>query len=139
MFAIIPLTILPLIIFNVLTFAHISFFGADPMAYQVATIGMMSGQPWALPLSDVLIAFAILCLFFEILRSTGTTSKSIFNHVLSTIVLIVYVVEFVLVREAASSVFFLLTLISLFDVLAGFSITIKTAVRDVAINRVEHA
>jgi hypothetical protein len=36
---------------------------------------------------------------------------------------------------AAHSVFFILTVIALFDVIAGFSITIKTATRDIALGQ----
>ena len=52
---------------------------------------------------------------------------------LSTIILIIYVVEFIVAGVAAHSVFFILTILALFDVIAGFSITIKTATRDIAL------
>jgi hypothetical protein len=84
---------------------------------------------------DLTIVLGIICLFFEVLKSTNSTSRSITNHVLSTIVLILYIVEFIAVPPAAQSVFFILLVIALFDVIAGFSITIKTASRDVALGR----
>lgn len=126
MFAIIPLTILPLIIINVLTFYNIPTLGPDPLAYQVVTVGLMSGESITLVLSDILIAFAVLCLFFEVLRSS---SKSIVNHFLSIVVLAVYVAEFVLVPAAGTPLFFQLALISLFSVVAGLGINIRTASR----------
>ena len=126
MFAIIPLTVLPLIIINVLTFYNIGALGPDPMAYQVVTVSLMSGESLTLVLSDALIAFAVLCLFFEVLRSS---SKSIVNHFLSIVVLAIYVAELALVAEAATALFFQLTLISLFSVVAGLGINIRTASR----------
>ena len=86
-------------------------------------------------LGDLMVVLGIVCLFFEVLKATNSTSRSIANHVLSTIVLIVYIVEFIVVRRAAHSVFFILTVIALFDVVAGFSITIRTASRDIALGR----
>jgi hypothetical protein len=126
MFAMIPLTVLPLIIINVLTFYNIPALGPDPLAYEILTVQLMSGQSLTLVLGDALISFAVLCLFFEALRSS---SKSIVNHFLSVVVLAIYAAEFLLVAAAGTPLFFQLTLISLFSVVAGFGINIRTASR----------
>jgi hypothetical protein len=126
MFAMIPLTVLPLIIINVLTFYNIPTLGPDPLAYEILTVQLMSGQSLTLVLGDALISFAVLCLFFEALRSS---SKSIVNHFLSVVVLAIYAAEFLLVAAAGTPLFFQLTLISLFSVVAGFGINIRTASR----------
>ena len=126
MFAMIPLTVLPLIIINVLTFYNIPALGPDPLASEILTVQLMSGQSLTLVLGDALISFAVLCLFFEALRSS---SKSIVNHFLSVVVLAIYAAEFLLVAAAGTPLFFQLTLISLFSVVAGFGINIRTASR----------
>jgi hypothetical protein len=129
-----PLTLVPLIVFNAVAFA----FGggaASPWVGETIGITMISGARWVLTVGDLLIVLGILCLFFEVLKATNSTSNSITNHVLSTIVLIVYIVEFIVVRQAADSAFFILLVIALFDVIAGFSITIRTASRDIALGR----
>jgi len=82
---------------------------------------------------DLLVTFAIFLLFFELMKAARSSYNTITNHVLSTIVLIVYIVEFIVAGIAAHSVFFILTLIALFDVVAGFSVTIRTATRDIAL------
>jgi len=53
---------------------------------------------------------------------------------LSTLVFIAFLVEFLLVKGAAHSVFFTLTIIALFDVLAGFSVSMRSASRDINLN-----
>ena len=53
---------------------------------------------------------------------------------LSTVLLIVFIIEFILLKVAANSVFFLLTIMSLVDVVAGFSIAITGAERDVSMD-----
>ena len=53
------------------------------------------------------------------------------------ILFIVMLVEFLLVKQAGSSTFFILMVISLVDVMAGFIVTIRTAQRDLQIDRVE--
>jgi|SRR3990167_6563242 hypothetical protein len=127
-----PLTILPLIVYNVVGY---SLSGADPWSNVLLNITMLSGQVWSLKLGDLLVTFAIVILFFEVMKAARSSTNTISNHVLSTIVLIVYVVEFIVAGVAAHSVFFILTVIALFDVIAGFSITIKTATRDIALGQ----
>ncbi|MBN9009422.1 MAG: hypothetical protein J0H63_04555 [Rhizobiales bacterium] len=84
-----------------------------------------------------MVLVGVVCLFFEILKSTGSTTRIITNHIFSTIIFIVYLIEFLVVGYAAHSVFFLLMILALFDVVAGFTITIKTASRDVTYSRGE--
>ena len=128
----IPLTILPLIIYNLVGYL---IGGADPWSAGLFGITMISGAVWALKLGDVLILFAIAMLYIEVSKAARSSQNTIANHVLSTLVLIVYVVEFIVASVAANSVFLILTAIALFDVIAGFSITIKTATRDIALGQ----
>ncbi len=128
----IPLTIVPLIVYNLVA---LIFPGATPDATwtrELFGLTMVSGARWALTLGDLMVALAIACLFLEIMKSGRTGNATIANHILSTIVLIVYIIEFILVYAAATSLFFMLSLIALFDVIAGFTITIRTATRDIA-------
>jgi hypothetical protein len=125
----IPLTIIPLILFNAIGFA----MGGNPWGNQLFAIPMVSGAAWSVTLADLMVLLALVMLFLETLRSArparGTT---ITNHIVSTVVLIVYLVEFIVVPVAANSLFFTLTIIALFDVVAGFTISIRTAQRDIA-------
>ena len=59
------------------------------------------------------------------------------DHVLSFILFIVMVVEFVVVPRAATSTFLILMALSFVDVIGGFTISIRTAQRDIAIERPE--
>jgi hypothetical protein len=58
----------------------------------------------------------------------------VIDHLLSTFVFVAFLVEFLLVKGAAHSVFFTLMIITLIDVLAGFSVSIRAAGRDVNLN-----
>jgi hypothetical protein len=126
----IPLTIVPLIVFNVLAYS----LGAAPWDNVLFSIPLMSGLAWSIRISDVIILLGLLMLFFETLRSAQvSTSATIANHIISTVLLIVYIVEFIIVPVAGDSLFFILTAIALFDVVAGFTISIKTAQRDISL------
>ncbi len=127
----IPLTVVPLILFNAIGFA----VGAPNLWTDTRlTIPLVSGHAWSASLGDLMILLGLLMLFFETLRSARPGLKTtIGNHVISTVLLIVYVVEFIVVGIAANSTFLILTAIALFDVVAGFSISIRTAERDVSL------
>ncbi|MBZ0227539.1 MAG: hypothetical protein K8F58_03655 [Bauldia sp.] len=130
MLASIPLTIIPLILFNILALT----LGAGVWSGTLIGIPMLSGSPWALTVGDLMVVAGIGVLFFEVMKSARSTSNTIANHVLSTIVLIIYIVQFIVSGIAANSTYFILTVIALFDVVAGFSISIRTATRDIALS-----
>jgi hypothetical protein len=69
-------------------------------------------------------------LFVELLKSTNSRGAAIINHALSMLLFIVCLMEFLLAPAFATSTFFLITLMVLLDVLAGFIVTIVTARRD---------
>ena len=128
----VPLLIIPFILFNL---GLTGLFGLtiDPFETQIFSVGMMSGGVWTMTVGDLLVAIALLLLFVEIVKSTRSNNASIVDHLLSTFVLVAYIVEFLLVRGAAHHVFFTLMMITLVDVLAGFSVSIRSAGRDVTL------
>lgn len=125
----IPLTVVPLIVYNLLAFGLLGD-GGGPWLSSVLTLDLVSGASFSLLVADLTILCALAMLFIELLKATRTGAVALVDHILSTLVLVVYLVEFLTVREAATSVFFILTCVALVDVLAGFSITITGARRD---------
>jgi hypothetical protein len=99
----------------------------------VTTVHMMSGQDWVLTWEDMLLAFAILLLAVEIIKSTRMGMRSIIDHILAMALFIAMLVEFLLVQKAGTSTFFLLTMIGLVDVLVGFIVSIRSSQRQVEI------
>ena len=96
-------------------------------------IPMVSGERWIMSLGDLMVALGLFLLFFEILKATRVGANTIIDHMLSTLVFVAFLVEFLLVRAAAHSVFFLLMTITFVDVVAGFSVSIRSASRDVSV------
>ena len=125
-----PLLVIPFLIFNILAF---TLFGGQPAGWsgELLHITMVSGVVWQLTWGDLLLVVGLVCLFFEVLKSTNTGRSSIVEHMLSTLLFVVFLIEFILAGAAASSVFFLLMVMSIVDVVAGFSISITGAGRDV--------
>jgi hypothetical protein len=124
-----PLLLIPFAIYNIIAFLTPGVGWTTP----VTTIHMMSGQDWVLTWEDLLLAFTILLLAFEILKSMRMGMRSIVDHILAMALFIAMLVEFVLVPQAGTSTFFLLTMIGLVDVLGGFIIGIRSSQRRVEV------
>ncbi len=122
-----PLLVIPFILYNILEITGI----IDSWRRLIFDFDMMSGANFSLNVTEAFTLFCIILLFVEMIKATRTSNQSIMDHLLSTIVFIICLVEFLLLDFAATPAFFLLTCISLIDVVAGYTITIKTASRDV--------
>jgi hypothetical protein len=129
MLGMIPLLIVPFLLYN-LGLAGFLGAGSDPYATEIFSVTMMSGGVWSMSVGDLLVVVALVLLFVEMMKSTRSSNASIVDHLLSTFVFVAFLVEFLLVRGAAHPVFFTLMVITLIDVLAGFSVTIRSAGRD---------
>ena len=126
----IPLLIIPFAIYNMIAFLTPGLGWTD----RIATIAMMSGASWTITPEDALITLAILLLFLEIFKaSRSSSSRGLVDHMLSMLLFIVMLVEFLLVPQAATSTFFLLMMIAFVDVVGGFAITARAARRDIAV------
>jgi len=122
-----PLLLIPFAIYNMIAFLTPGVAWTAP----VATVHMMSGEDWVLTWEDLLLVFAIFLLWIEIIKSTRIGMRSIMDHVLAMALFVAMLVEFLLVRQAGTSTFFLLMIIALVDVLAGFIVSIRSSQRRV--------
>ena len=120
-----PLLLIPLALYNIIAFLFALGFGDT-----VFTVPMMSGATLGVTTGDLLIIFSILLLFVEILKATRFGVKSIVDHMLSFVVFVVALAEFLMVQKAATSTFLLFLVICAIDVVGGFSISIRSATRD---------
>lgn len=125
----VPLLIVPFIVYNIQIF--FSGAGIEVWDSEVFSVPLIHGQPWTMTMGDLMVTLALVLLFFEIIKATRVGPNTIIDHLLSTFVFIAYLVEFLLVAAAAHSVFFILMMIALVDVLAGFTVSIRSATRDV--------
>jgi hypothetical protein len=125
-----PLLIIPFLLYHL---PALTMFGGKPDGWttKLVTIPMVSGGSWSLTWSDLFLLVGLVCLFFEVLKSTNTGRNSVIEHMASTALFVVFLVEFLLFAPAASSTFFLLMAMALVDVVAGFTISITGAGRDV--------
>lgn len=128
--AAIPLLLIPFILYNITVFG---VGGIEALARPMTSVQMMSGATWTMSLGDLFIVISLVILFLEIFKATRRSSVALLDHLFSMALFVVFLVEFLLVQGAATQIFFILMLISLVDVIAGFTVSIKSASRDVAI------
>jgi hypothetical protein len=93
---------------------------------------MISRAVMTVTVGDLVILLGLVVLFIEVLKSARSSTATILDHMMSTAVFIVALVEFLIVREAGTAVFLILTTICLIDVVAGYTVSIRTARRDIA-------
>lgn len=139
-FNVFPLILIPVLTYNIWAFGATAANNNDGAAVRAhltsqdpgfLRIPMASEAIWVVTFGDVLMLLALILLFVELLKSTSTGTAAIFNHALSMLVFIICLVEFLLHPAFATSVFFIIMITALLDVLAGVVVTIISARRDV--------
>jgi hypothetical protein len=96
---------------------------------------MFSGDSWDFSLGDLVLTLGFICLFIEIVKATRTTRRALINHGLAVLVFIVAIVEFIVVKGFSTSVFFFILVMSAFDVVAGYTISVVAAEHDLGVGR----
>ncbi len=94
------------------------------------SLPLPSGAEWALTASDIFIMLGVITLYIEIIKSTRTGTGTIVEHALSMVVFLLFLMSFLFFGGAGTSAFLVITLMSLLDVIAGFTITVASARRD---------
>ena len=127
-----PLMLFAILLYNVLIFLGPVTFGVTPEEFLLYSfsIGMFSGDIWHFSIGDFIMLFGLAMLFVEVVKATRTSSASILNHTLSMAVFILAIIEFIVVPGFSTTPFFFLMAMALFDVVAGFTVSIVTAKRD---------
>ena len=127
------LKIIPTLLCVVAAYNILAFLGDDLFGSTVWKLKLVSGAEWTFSVNELLLAIAVIFLYIEIFKATRTSTTSIIDHALSMAVFIICLLEFVTMDRFGNSNFLIITLISLLDVVAGFTITISTARRDFGI------
>jgi hypothetical protein len=102
-------------------------------------LALPSGRPWSFPVRDLFVVLGLFLLYLEILKSTRTGRGQIVEHIVSMLVFIGCLLLFLLVAKTGSTTFLLITVMSAIDVIAGFTVSIVAARRDLEIERVSSA
>jgi len=132
MLASFPLFLISFAIYNMVAFLTPGTSWEGPLF----SIPMQSGASWTVGAGDLLLALSLLFLFLEMLKATRSYRRTIVDHMLSMLVFVAALVEFLLVKEAATSVFALVLLMSLVDVVGGWTVSMNSARRDIQVDQI---
>ncbi len=141
----IPLLVLSLIIYNAYVFlgggsAPEEIFYGAPVVKDATTAAIegahlfiwpLPNGGWSFRVGDLILTLSIILLALEVIKATYTRGSGLADQALSMILFVIFIVEYLLVDKAATSLFFYLTLLSGFDVVVGSIVGIRTARRDI--------
>jgi len=130
-----PLLLVPFAIYNIVAFLMpgVSWTG------RLAIVHMKSGADWTMSGGDVLVTLAILLLFVEMAKVVRLGRRGVIDHGLALLLFLGMLAEFVLVTQAASATFFLILVMSFFDVLGGIVLPWRSRQRELVVEHVEPA
>jgi hypothetical protein len=149
--SVIPLFVVILILYNVMVLVGVNFDECTTQTLQeykecndpekckniiehspdpLFGLPLPSGKEWAPTWSSLILMLGVLTLYIELVKSTKTGSITLVEHALSMVVFIACLMEFILIDSAGTSTFLIITMMSLLDVVAGFTITVASARRD---------
>lgn len=130
----VPLLAVPFLLYN--AFALLIFSDAQTGFAQegIFTVAMVSGATFTLTVSAAIVIMALVLLVFEVLKATRIGTGAVADHVLATVLFVAFLLEFLLVRQAATSTFLILMAISLVDLVCGFAVSLRSAARDITVS-----
>jgi hypothetical protein len=129
-----PMILIAIVAYNALIFGGGAMgHNAPALLGQNFPVTVFSGDIWKISLGDGLTALALTLLFVEVVKATRTNHRAILNHTLSMLTFVAALVEFIVFKGFGTSTFFLITAMCLFDVVAGYTISIIAARRDLSV------
>ena len=128
-----PMILIAVVVYNVLVFGGVAMgHEASVLLARNFPVTVFSGDIWKISLGDALVALALLLLFIEMVKATRPSRREILNHALSMLTFMGALAEFIVLKGFGTSTFFLITAMCLFDVVAGYTIAIIAAKRDLS-------
>ncbi len=125
----IPLLVLAFVLYN----AIVLTMGLEALTKEIFHLRLLSGGEWVFTWGDFILLATLILLFIEIVKSTFTTTSTLIDHALSMVVFVAVGVEFLTIPQAATSIFFLILIATMIDVIGGYTIVIRVARRDLNI------
>lgn len=112
-----PLLLVPFALYNMAVFL------LDlPPSHEIAAIPLPSDRSMPVTLGDALVALAMLLLYLEVLKAARFAGKGAMDNVLAFLLVVGMGAELVLVPQAQTSTFLLLTVLAFVDLLIGISV-----------------
>jgi hypothetical protein len=126
------MTRLPLLALVVAAYTALALVAPGWLETVLFSLPLLSRAILLLRGDDLLLLISLVLLGIEISRATSSSAAAILNHVLSLVVFIIALIGFIVMPQLGNTTFFLILLMTLIDVIAGFTVTITAARRNVS-------
>ncbi len=133
-----PLLFITIAFYALLTFGGGMFAHHDMHTFvnrEIFNVGLISTDRWSFTVSDLFLIVSLLLLFVEVVKATRTTTRELINHGLSMVTFVVALILFITIKGFATSTFFFMTMMTLFDVIAGYTISVVAAEHDLGMGK----
>ena len=133
-----PLLLIMIVLYALLTFGGGLFPHHDMHTFmdrEILNIGLISTDRWSFHVGDLFVFVSLILLFVEVVKATRTTTNELINHGLSMLTFVIALLLFITVKGFATSAFFLMTMMTLFDVIAGYTISVIAAEHDLGMGK----
>lgn len=117
-----PLLLIPLAVYNII----VVMMPGLQMSQPVVNLPLNSGAVWSASSADILVALAVFLLMLELVKAARPGGKTLVEILLSILLCGGAIAQFVLYPSFATSVFFLLVVISVVDVLGSIAISAQS-------------
>jgi hypothetical protein len=124
----VPLLVVPLLLYN--AFAFLLFADTETgfrEAYMLA-VTLPSGVTFTISVAVTIVLFALLLLAVEVVKAARNGAGSMVDQVLAAVVFVAFGAEFLLVRQAATGTFLMLTGIAFVDLVSGLALSLRSPV-----------
>ena len=117
--------------------AYFVLYSLSGISLDAKMIGFLlpSGDPFDLRMGELLIGLTAVLLFVEMVNSTNANTSALLNHGLSMLLFLVCAGLFLFMPRFGTGIFFVITVLIFIDVIAGYSISILRARRDLTVER----
>jgi hypothetical protein len=110
--------------------------GREVLKRELVSLTLPSNAVLPITVSDLLVILALILLYIEVIKATRTSRASIGDHLMSLVGFIGVLLAFILMPSVGTVPFLLIVVMCFIDVVAGFTISISSARRDIEIERV---
>ena len=122
---------IPLLAFALAAYAVFALIAGSLLTAPIVEATLPSGAVWSFGFGDLVVALGLILLFLEILKATRTSAAAALDHALSMLVCVLALLGFLLVPALGTTDFLLLFLMTVIDVIAGFTVSLMGARRDI--------
>jgi glucan phosphoethanolaminetransferase (alkaline phosphatase superfamily) len=133
-----PAVLIPWLAYHGLAVVFHSAFATDPVALldkAILFVPLLSGKSWAISVGDIVVGLTVATGFIEVLKSSSLARGQMVDFVLTAVLFVLVLIEFLYFPWAQTSVFFFIVLALFLDLVIGYTVGVRVARRDLAIQR----